>query len=159
MLSGMAENGQAFPCFKRLSARTGAPWVAVLFVAAITGLPILLMGVDSINLLLIAAALAWLLAYIIVHVDVIVLRMRYPHLARPFKTPFYPLPQLFGIAGMLYACWYASPSPELTAQIFTSAGVVLGIVSLIAVLWIKCVMGKPLFSPEPIDKVLNPNQA
>jgi amino acid transporter len=159
MLSGMAENGQAFPCFKRLSARTGAPWVAVLFVAAITGLPILLMGVDSINLLLIAAALAWLLAYIIVHVDVIVLRMRYPHLARPFKTPFYPLPQLFGIAGMLYACWYASPSPELTTQIFTSAGVVLGIVSLIAVLWIKCVMGKPLFSPEPIDKVLNPNQA
>ncbi|TWC34102.1 amino acid/polyamine/organocation transporter (APC superfamily) [Pseudomonas sp. SJZ079] len=159
MLSGMAENGQAFPCFKRLSARTGAPWVAVLFVAAITGLPILLMGVDSINLLLIAAALAWLLAYIIVHVDVIVLRMRYPQLARPFRTPFYPLPQVFGIAGMLYACWYASPSPELTTQIFTSAGVVLGIVSLIAVLWIKCVMRKPLFSPEPIDKVLNPNQA
>lgn len=159
MLSGMAQNGQAFPCFKRLSARTGAPWVAVLFVAAITGLPILLMGVDSINLLLIAAALAWLLAYIIVHVDVIVLRMRYPHLARPFRTPFYPLPQVFGIVGMLYAAWYASPSPELTTQIFTSAGVVLGIVSLIAVLWIKCVMRKPLFSPEPIDKVLNPNQA
>ncbi|WP_079202311.1 APC family permease [Pseudomonas sp. CC6-YY-74] len=159
MLSGMAQNGQAFPCFKRLSARTGAPWVAVLFVAAITGLPILLMGVDSINLLLIAAALAWLLAYIIVHVDVIVLRMRYPDLARPFRTPFYPLPQVFGIVGMLYAAWYASPSPELTTQIFTSAGVVLGIVSLIAVLWIKCVMRKPLFSPEPIDKVLNPNQA
>ncbi|MGK9568363.1 amino acid permease, partial [Salmonella enterica subsp. enterica] len=50
MLSGMAQNGQAFPCFKRLSKSTGAPWVAVLFVAAITGLPILLMGVDSINL-------------------------------------------------------------------------------------------------------------
>ncbi|MCK1788756.1 APC family permease [Pseudomonas violetae] len=157
MLSGMAQNGQAFPCFKRLSKSTGAPWVAVLFVAAITGLPILLMGVDSINLLLIAAALAWLLAYIIVHVDVIVLRMRYPNLARPFRTPFYPLPQLFGIVGMFYAMWHASPSPELTVQIFTSAGVVLGIISLIAVLWIKLVMRKPLFTPEPIENALNPN--
>jgi amino acid transporter len=158
MLSGMAHNGQAFPCFKRLSTRTGAPWVAVLFVAAITGLPVLLMGVDSINLLLIAAALAWLLAYIIIHVDVIVLRLRYPDLARPFRTPFYPLPQVIGIVGMLYAVWHASPSPELTLQIFTSAGVVLGIVSLIAVLWIKLVMRKPLFTPEPIEKVLNPDQ-
>jgi amino acid transporter len=129
-----------------------------LFVAVITGLPVLLMGVDSINLLLIAAALAWLLAYIIIHVDVIVLRLRYPDLARPFRTPFYPLPQVIGIVGMLYAVWHASPSPELTLQIFTSAGVVLGIVSLIAVLWIKLVMRKPLFTPEPIEKVLNPDQ-
>lgn len=159
MLSGMAQNGQAFPCFKRHGARTGAPWVAVLFVAAITGLPILLMGADSINLLLIAAALAWLLAYIITHVDVIVLRQRYPHLARPFRTPFYPLPQLFGIVGMLYAVWHASPAPELTTQIFASAGVVLGLVSLVAVFWVKCVMRKPLFRPEPIERALNPKQA
>ncbi|HBX56298.1 APC family permease [Pseudomonas sp. UBA2684] len=158
MLRGMAQRGQAFPCFKRLSARTGSPWVAVLFVAAITGLPIVLMGQDSINLMLIAAALAWLLAYIITHVDVIVLRKRYPHLARPYRTPFYPLPQLFGIGGMLYAVWHASPSPELTVQIFTSAGVVLGLVSLIAVLWIKLVMRKPLFTPEPIERALNPDQ-
>jgi hypothetical protein len=31
---------------------------------------------------------------------------------------------------------------------------VLGLVSIIAVLWIKLVMRKPLFTPEPIDKVL-----
>nr|WP_079235544.1 MULTISPECIES: APC family permease [Pseudomonas] len=154
MLSGMAQNGQAFPCFKRVSKRTGAPWVSVLFIAAITGLPVLLMGVDSINLLLIAAALAWLLAYIIVHVDVMVLRHRYPHMKRPFRTPFYPLPQLFGIGGMLFAMWHASPAPELTAQIFSSAGVVLGLVAVIAVVWIKLVMRKPLFTPEPIESVL-----
>ncbi|MNQ49501.1 Serine/threonine exchanger SteT [compost metagenome] len=155
MLYGMAQNGQAFPVFKRLSPRARTPWVSVLFVAAITGLPILVMGQDaaSISLLLLAAALAWLLAYIIVHLDVIALRRRYPAVARPFKTPLYPLPQLFGIAGMLYAIWYASPSPDMTGKIFGIAGVVLGLVSLIAVVWIKLVMRKDLFRPEPLEHI------
>ncbi|MDH4568667.1 APC family permease [Pseudomonas sp. BN414] len=153
MLYGMAQNGQAFPIFKRLSPRARTPWVSVLFVSAITGLPILVLGQDaaSVNLLLLAAALAWLLAYIIVHLDVIALRRRYPTIARPFKTPFYPLPQLFGIAGMLYAIWYASPSPDMTGKIFGIAGVVLGLVSLIAVVWIKVVMRKDLFRPEALE--------
>ncbi|MDH4562591.1 APC family permease [Pseudomonas sp. BN411] len=153
MLYGMAQNGQAFPIFKRLSPRARTPWVSVLFVSAITGLPILVLGQDaaSVNLLLLAAALAWLLAYIIVHLDVIALRRRYPAIARPFKTPFYPLPQLFGIAGMLYAIWYASPSPDMTGKIFGIAGVVLGLVSVIAVVWIKVVMRKDLFRPEALE--------
>ncbi|WP_312270701.1 APC family permease [Pseudomonas sp.] len=152
MLYGMACNGQAFPAFKRLSTRTRTPWVAVLFVAAITGLPIALMGQNAaaINLLL-AAALAWLLAYIIVHLDVIALRFRYPHAVRPFRTPFYPLPQLFGIAGMVYAIWHAAPTPESAGQIFGIAGAVLAVVSLIAIAWIKWVMRKPLLVPEPLQ--------
>lgn len=156
MLYGMAVNGQAFPQFKLLSKKYQAPWVAVLFVAMITGLPVIFMGDDpaSIGLLLLAAAVAWLLAYIICHLDVIALRRRYPDLARPFKTPFYPLPQILGIAGMLVSIYYVSPTPEMTASIFYSAGAVLGLVSVIAVLWIKLVMRKPLFTPEPIDKVL-----
>lgn len=129
MLYGMAQNGQAFPQFKQLSRRARTPWVAVLFVAA----------------------LAWLLAYIIAHVDVLALRRRYPHIARPFRTPFYPLPQLFGIAGMIYAVVHVSPTPEMTGRIFASAGVVLGVVSLVAVVWIKGVMRKPLFVPEPLE--------
>lgn len=156
MLYGMAVNGQAFPQFKKVSKKYQAPWVAVLFVAAITGLPVVFMGDDpaAIGLLLLAAAVAWLLAYIICHLDVIALRRRYPDMARPFKTPFYPLPQILGIAGMLVSIYYVSPTPEMTASIFYSAGAVLGLVSVIAVLWIKLVMRKPLFTPEPIDKVL-----
>lgn len=153
MLFGMACNGQAFGILKRQGKRTGAPWVAVLFVSAITGLPLLLMHdhPDAINQLLLAAALAWLLAYIITHVNVIALRRRYPQVQRPFRTPFYPLPQIFGIAGMLFAIWHVSPSPEMTFSIFAYAGLVLLIVSVIAVLWIKCVMRKPLFKPEPLQ--------
>jgi amino acid transporter len=158
MLSGMAENGQAFTCFKAHSARTGAPWVAVLFVALITGLPMLLMGGDAVEILLLAAALCWLLAYIVAHVNVMVLRRRYPDLKRPFRTPLYPLPQLLGIAGMLYAMWNASPSPEMTAEIFGYAGGVLALVAVIAALWIVFVMRKPLFTPEPLEQALHPSR-
>ncbi|MGL4861480.1 MAG: APC family permease [Enterobacteriaceae bacterium] len=151
MLSGMAENGQAFPVFKIHSKKARVPWPAVLFIAGITGLPILLIGENSISLLLSSAAIAWLLAYIIAHINVIVLRRRYPHMARPFRTPFYPVPQLFGIAGMIYAIVHVAPDAEQSLTIFMTAGAVLGLISLVAIIWIKFIMRKPLFKPEPIE--------
>ncbi len=157
MLQGMAQNGQAFPQFKKVTQDNKTPWVAVLFVAAITGVPMLVMGDDpgAIGLLLISAAIAWLLAYIITHINVVVLRYRYPNADRPYKTPFYPLPQIVGIVGMIYAIIYASPAPELSGQIFGAAGVVLALVSIIGVFWVKFVMKKDLFKPEPLETVLN----
>ncbi|MBY6028497.1 APC family permease [Halomonas sp. DP8Y7-1] len=157
MLQGMAEQGQAFPALGWLTTSTRVPWVAVLFIAAVTGLPLLVWGNDpgTVGLLLTAAAIAWLIAYIIAHVNVIALRRRHPDAQRPYRTPFYPLPQLVGIAGMVYAIVYASPSPDMTQQIFTSAGVVLGLVSLVALVWIKAVMKKPLFTLEPLDRVIS----
>ncbi|MBY5924752.1 MULTISPECIES: APC family permease [unclassified Halomonas] len=157
MLQGMAEQGQAFPALGWLTNSTRVPWVAVLFIAAVTGLPLLVWGNDpgTVGLLLTAAAIAWLIAYIIAHVNVIALRRRHPDAQRPYRTPFYPLPQLVGIAGMVYAIVYASPSPDMTQQIFTSAGVVLGLVSLVALVWIKVVMKKTLFTPEPLDRVIS----
>ncbi|MGY0616333.1 APC family permease [Vibrio sp. FJH11] len=156
MLYGMAENGQAFPQFKILT-KDNTPWVAVIFVAIISGAPMVLLGnsgVDTIGLLLLAASVAWLVAYIITHVNVLVLRKRYPDANRPFKTPFYPLPQVLGIAGMVYAIIYVSPSDDLTQQIFTMAGAVLGITSVIGFLWVKFVMKQPLFKPKDITDIL-----
>jgi len=156
MLYGMALRGQAFPQFKALSRRYREPWVAVLFVALITGAPVLLMGhdPDSIGLLLLAACIAWLLAYIICHLDVIVLRRRYPDMPRPFRSPLYPVPQIVGIIGMGVAIYYISPSDDVTLQIVLSAGGVLGLISVIGIIWVKCVMRKPLFKPEPIESLL-----
>jgi len=156
MLYGMAKNGQTFSALGKLHGKYNTPWVAIVFVAVATGAPILIYGVDAdaIILLLVGAAIAWLLAYIIAHVDVIVLRMRYPDLERPFKTPFYPLPQILGIAGMVYAIWHASPSPELTGKVFGIAGGVLGVGALFAAYWVIFVMKKGLFTPEPIENLI-----
>ncbi|MDA7963678.1 APC family permease [Ruegeria sp.] len=156
MLFGMAKNGQTFSAFGKLHPKYNTPWVAIVFVAVVTGGPIFVYGVnaDAIILLLVGAAIAWLLAYIIVHIDVIVLRRRYPDRDRPFKTPLYPLPQILGIIGMAYAIWNASPAPELTKQVFSIAGGVLLAGALFAAYWVKVVMKKGLFTPEPIDHLI-----
>ena len=110
---------------------------------------------DAILLLLTGAAVSWLIAYVIAHIDVIVLRWRMPDAPRPFRTPLYPLPQIFGIAGMIYAIVYAAPSPELERQVYTIAGLVLFVGCLIAAVWVKFVMKRGLFEPETVKHALN----
>lgn len=151
MIYGMARNGQTFALFGKLHPKYATPWAAILLVAALTAVPVLFYGVnaDAILILLVGAAIAWLFAYIIVHIDVIVLRRRYPDLKRPYRTPFYPLPQILGIAGMLYAIWNASPSPDLTTKVFSIAGLTLAAGAVLAAIWVRLVMKKGLFEPEP----------
>ena len=148
MLQGMAENGQAFPQMKITSKRFDTPWVGILFMAAIVAIPLLLTDIDSLIPLVIAASTSWLLAYVVAHVDVLVLRRRLPQQARPFKTPFYPLPQILGIAAMLYVALNNSPSPEMTVMVYKITGGILLLVSVIAVLWVKLYMKRKLFEPD-----------
>lgn len=150
MLYGMAINGQVFPQMKITSRRFGTPWVGILFMVAIIAIPLLLMDIDSLIPLVIAASTSWLLAYAVAHVDVLVLRRRLPHLARPFKTPLYPLPQILGIAAMLYVAFNNSPSPEMTIVVYKIIGGILVLISAIAVLWVKLYMKRKLFEPDSI---------
>ncbi|MCM2973301.1 APC family permease [Larsenimonas suaedae] len=151
MISGMAENGQAFAIMGKMHPRYDTPWVSIVFLAVAVLIPFLLIQPEQIISLVIAAATSWLLAYIVAHIDVIVLRRRRPEHRRPYRTPFYPLPQIVGIVGMAYVAANASPSPDMTALIYTLLGVVLGIVSLIAIVWVKFKMKKGLFEPDMSD--------
>ena len=152
MIYGMAKNGQTFSMFASLSGKYNTPWVAIVFVAVITGAPIMIYGTapDVILLLLTGASIAWLIAYIIVHIDVIVLRIRAPELHRGYKTPFFPLPQALGIAGMLYAIFHAAPKEDLVKPVYASAGLVLLAGALVAAFWVRLVMKRGLFEVEAI---------
>ena len=77
-----------------------------------------------------------------------VLRRRHPDLPRPYKSKFYPLPQIVGILGMGYIALNNSPSPEMTQTVYLLTGAVLGLVSLIALAWVKLVMRRKLFEPD-----------
>ncbi|MGB5272712.1 MAG: hypothetical protein WBN39_01545, partial [Flavobacteriaceae bacterium] len=132
------------------------PWVGIGFVGLLIMVPtILLKGQEDIILtLLISAATCWLVAYIISHLNLIVLRRRYPGFKRPFKSPWYPLPQVLGILGMVYMILNNSPSPEMTLQVYMNAGVIVLLSCLYAGIWVKYKMKKGWFEPEPIENAL-----
>lgn len=146
MLHGMALNGQAFGVFAIEHPRHRSPWVAIVAVAATFAVPILLMGdrPDTITTLVVAASTSWLVAYVTAHVNLIVLRRRYPQARRPFRSPWFPLPQLVGIGGMLYVI---ASNPE---EVNHLAGYVLGGVAIMSALWTRVVMKRGLFAPEPL---------
>ena len=157
MLYGMAHNGQAFPVLKRLHPRFGTPWVAMIFMGVVTGLPLVLIGdrPDAMITVLIAASAAWLLAYTVAHIDLIVLRRRMPQAKRPFRAPWYPVPQVIGIVAMVYAILNNPPSPEMTRTVYLLTGVVLVIVAIAAALWVKLVIKRRLFEPETARHALD----
>ena len=106
---------------------------------------------QNITVYLLAAVSSWLLAYVIAHIDVIVLRLRYPKLKRTYKTPFFPIPQILGSLGMIFAFIQIFPDPAIKQQIFMWSGTFLAAAVVYSIIWIKVVMKEPLFKPTSID--------
>lgn len=148
MLHGMAKNKQAFPVLGA-SSRFNTPWVGIVMMAGLSVIPFLTVAVDSLIVLVIAATTSYLLAYIVAHINVIVLRRRLPNHPRPYRAMLFPVPQIVGIMAMLYVALNNSPSPEMTVQVYTIAGGLLLVTSLIAAIWVKCYMKKGLFEADP----------
>lgn len=147
MLQGMAEQGQAFPQLKAKN-RFDAPWIGIIMITGLTTVPYFALGIDSLITLVIAATTSWLLAYIVAHINVIVLRKRMPNHPRPYRTPFYPLPQILGIAAMLYVALNNSPSPEMTEMVYSITGGILLALCVIGAIWVKFFMKRGLFEPD-----------
>ncbi|MDV6251975.1 APC family permease [Vibrio sp. EA2] len=147
MLHGMAMQDQVFPQFKALN-RFDVPWVGIVVMVGCTSIPFLFLDIDSLIVLVIAATTSWLLAYMVAHINVIVLRKRMPEHKRPYKTPFYPLPQILGIIGMGYVALNNSPSPEMTSLVYTITGGILALVIAISAVWVKFYMKRKLFEPD-----------
>jgi amino acid transporter len=156
MLQGMALNKQVLSIFAQVNQKNNVPWVGVLFVAVIIMIPMLLSQRETevIKVLLTAACISWLIAYIIAHINVMVLRQRYPKMSRPYKAPFYPFLQISGIVGMVLTIFYAVPTPDLRVKIFTWVGVVIGLTTIISILWIKLAMKQQLFQPQSIESLM-----
>ncbi|NTU60198.1 MAG: APC family permease [Deltaproteobacteria bacterium] len=156
MLYGMAHAGQVPAAFKWLHPRFKTPWVGVFFVAALP-LGMLLSGIATVQgivALTVAGCACWLVSYVIAHVNVIVLRVRYPAVERPFRTPLYPLPQFVGIVGILGILSNIFPEPATKALIYKYALLFLAAAAVYAVLWVKLRMKKELFRPVALESAL-----
>ncbi|RIK93443.1 MAG: amino acid transporter [Burkholderiales bacterium] len=153
MVQGMAQSGQLPALFAREN-RAGAPAPALVALALGIGAVRVPLGMDagSILSLTVAAAGCWLIAYIIVHVDHIVLRHRLPDTPRPFRSPWFPLPQLLGIIGMAYVFLNISPTPELAGPIYRNVAWMLGITCAFALFWTLAVQRRNPFRALPLEE-------
>lgn len=143
MLYGMARSGQAFAFLGRRHPRYNTPWLAILFMALLCGAPLIVMGNQPglIVTLVVSAATCWLLAYVVAHLDLIILRVRHPGLPRPFRSPLFPGPQLFGMLGMGYVIAH---NPD---DVLIATGSVLAVVGVLSAAWVRFTMRRRLFRP------------
>ena len=156
MLYGMAHAGQVPAIFKWLHPRFRTPWVGIILLGLGMLLPILtgISTIETIVVFIVASALSWLLTYIIAHIDLIVLRVKQPELPRPFKTPFFPIPQILGIAGIIGMMIYIFPDPKVKADIYKYALYFMGGGAVYALLWCTFKMKKGLFKPVKYEEAL-----
>ncbi|MCI0545481.1 MAG: APC family permease [Actinobacteria bacterium] len=134
---GMAKDGTLPKAFGYLHPRYKEPWNGIILVAliGIVGAIYLDGDIPSIINLILAAVMAWIFSYILVNISVMLLRRRRADIDRPYRTPWYPLPQILSTLGMLVAAWYIAPPYLTRADIYTPFFIMLGVCALYALIW------------------------
>ncbi|MFK7800155.1 MAG: APC family permease, partial [Anaerolineae bacterium] len=148
ILYGMAKDGSFPAMFGKLHPTYKTPVNGIILAVAI---PIVISFVsytmygdgviDAIFTLILAAVCAWIFSYILVNISVIMLRQSHPNIHRPFKTPFYPIPQIVAIVGMSLTLWNIAPPFLTRADIFIPFGIVMAICAVIALIYTYGVAG------------------
>lgn len=152
MLSGMAEAGQAPSVFARKN-RYSVPWASTLFCTLLILAPLVL-GIATLSsfvTFILAASLLWVIGYIVLHLDLLILRRRYGTVPGGFKTPFYPAPQLISLAGLVWMVFKISPDPAMSRDIYTYAGIFLVGAAVYSALWVTLKEKKGLFQRSPVE--------
>ena len=103
---------------------------------------------------MLAAVCAWGVAYILVTMSVIALRLRRPDLPRPYKAAAFPLPQIVSLVGICVALAYIAPLGTSRREVYVPFGVMLAITAAYALIWTRLVRKVPLFVPERVEAVL-----
>jgi amino acid transporter len=157
LLYGMSHTQQAPRAFGYLLPSTRAPVVGIAVMALI---PILMNVFDAASgetfiELVLAGVLGWATAYILIHISLIILRLREPAASRPFRSPLFPLPQLLGIGLLLWAAVKIFPVPEVRDNIYRDYLIFLGISVVIAFVYNAFAMRSigAQFRPIPLREV------
>jgi amino acid transporter len=111
-------------------------------------------NLDKIMHLVLAAVCAWGVAYLLVTLSVVSLRIRRPDLPRAYKSPFFPIPQIISSVGILLALWYITPPGMNARDIYVPFGVMLGLVAAYALFWTMFVMKVDPFKPVAVEDIL-----
>jgi amino acid transporter len=130
ILYGMGLTRQLPSFFSYLLPATRAPVVGIVVIAL---MPILMnvfvdLGTSQNFIkLILAGVLGWATAYVLIHLTVILLRIREPGARRPFRSSFVPVPQLLGSGLLALAAFKIFPDPDVRHDIYVYYGIFLAI--------------------------------
>lgn len=154
MLYGLSREGLLPKVFSWLHPTARTPWFSIFFVFGLITIVILYAmanhaDISLITLMISVACTTWLMSYVIAQVNVVVLRVKYPNAIRPFKTPFFPLPQLIGVVSCVYMIGTLLADPK----VLNIALVCISLILLFGVIYLKSTR-QDLFRPAPLEEVL-----
>jgi amino acid transporter len=156
MFYGMAQKGQLPSVLSRVNKHAVPNWATYL-VALMILVPVLI-GVatkERFVTFILAATFTWVCGYIIVHIDLLVLRWKHPDVRGGFRTPLYPIPQVLSLAGLIWMLFkIAPPDSGLARDIYTIAFIFLGISIVYAALWVTFKEKKGLFQTTPVSELV-----
>lgn len=160
ILYGMALDGALPRIFAYLHPRSRAPLMGIAVSVAIpcTHAWLIRGDLDSITHLVLAAVCAWGIAYLLITLSVVMLRIRRPELPRPYRSPWFPLPQIISSVGIVLALWYIAPPGIDPRSIYLPFGIMLGVTAAYALGWTVYVQRVHPFRPVPIEAVLRAEQ-
>jgi amino acid transporter len=156
IMYGMAIDGALPKIFAYLHPRFKTPLFGILVAALIPCIHAWIIGgdVDRLATLVLAAVCAWGVAYILINISVVLLRIRRPDLPRPYKSPFFPLPQIVSTVGILVAIWYITPLGTSSIPVYKLFGLMFGLVAIYAFIWTRFIRKADLFTPVPVEQIL-----
>ncbi|MDE2371433.1 MAG: APC family permease [Burkholderiales bacterium] len=156
ILYGMAMDGALPRAFTYLHPRYKSPVVGIVVAAIIPIAHVLVIrgDLDRIMPLVLAAVCSWGVAYLMINLSIVLLRLRRPDLARPWRIPFFPLPQLLASVGIVIAIVYITPPTLHARDIYVPFGWMLALTAVYALVWTLLVRRVPGFTPVPVEQVL-----
>lgn len=112
ILFAMSRDGMIPEVFHRVNPRTLTPVTNTVIVASVVAL---LAGLIPINFLAEMTSIGTLVAFLVVSIGVVILRVRQPELPRSFKVPGYPVTPVLAVLGCL---WIIKDLRPITIYIF-----------------------------------------
>lgn len=152
---GMAKINLLPAVFLKKNKR-GTPYVGLLLVSAAmiiinaTGLS----TSNQLTFLILTGCTFWIFSYIVLHLDVMVMRKRMPKAPRTFKLPLGPVIPIIGVIGNAFMIWNIDPTMEVKLKIYTIFVIVFAVLSVYAVIWTKLKIKRPLFKPYAVKEVM-----
>ncbi|HSL10863.1 MAG TPA: APC family permease [Actinomycetota bacterium] len=156
IIYGMSQERQLPAILGWLTPGTRAPAIGILLVS----IPPIWLNVTEETLeggfiaLILAGVLGWGLAYIIIHISQILLRVREPQARRPYRSPLWPIPQIVGIVVLVIAAINVFPDPEIESDIYRNFGIFLAISIVFSLIYNAVTYGVgTMFKPVPLGEV------